>query len=474
MSDDIAVATHPGTRGERAAAGRDARGRAPRSSHADWQPPARRADPVRLLQLQARGRVTELLPLRYARMQVSPFAFYRGAAAIMASDLAPTRTSGLRVQLCGDAHLSNFGTFESPAREQVFDISDFDETLMGPWEWDVKRLATSVCIAGRERRFSRAAIDNAVLQTVAAYRLSMRTFARQGNRKVWYAQLGIDRVADLPAGNADAKRLRVLERQLEKLRLQTSATVLEKLTETVDGAIRFRSNPPDVVPIDELAGEPGAAVAEANVLALLRDYRAGLREDLRTLLDGYRYAAAARKVVGVGSVGTRVWVILLHGRDGRDPLVLQAKEAGASVLERHLAPSAATTHGERVVAGQRLMQASSDTFLGAVTARGPDGGTRGRKRDYYVRQLADGKGAIDIDKLKRGELAAYGHLCGRTLAHAHARAGDRIAIAGYLGGGDGFDRAIAAFAKRYADQNEADHAALVQAIDDGRIRVTDG
>jgi uncharacterized protein (DUF2252 family) len=454
-------------------AGRNARARAPRASHADWHPAQRRPDPVRILQLQARGRVSELLPLRYGRMRMSPFAFYRGAAAIMAADLAPTRTSGLRVQLCGDAHLSNFGTFESLAREQVFDISDFDETLAGPWEWDVKRLATSVCIAGRERRFSRADVDKAVLQTVAAYRLSMRTFARQGNLEVWYAQLGVDRVADLPARNVDSKHLRVLERQLEKLRLQTSVSVLDKLTETVGGAVRFRSDPPDIVGVEELAGESGAATAQANVLALLRDYRAGLPEDRGTLLDGYSYAAAGRKVVGVGSVGTRVWVILLHGRDGRDPLVLQAKEAGASVLERHLTPSPAATHGQRVVAGQRLMQASSDTFLGAVSARGPDGGTRGRKRDYYVRQLADGKGSLDVEKVSRGELAAYGHLCGRTLALAHARAGDRVAIAGYLGAGDGFDRAIDAFAKRYADRNEADHAALQQAIEDGRIRATD-
>ena len=476
MSDHAAVAAPASTPSERTAAGKDARGRAPRSSHAGWEPAARRADPVRLLQLQARGRVTELLPLRYGRMRESPFAFYRGAAAIMAADLAPTPTSGLRVQLSGDAHLSNFGTFTSPEREQVFDINDFDETLEGPWEWDVKRLATSVCIAGRDRKrpFAHADIEAAVLQTVAAYRLSMRAFAHQGNADVWYAQLGVAQVGDLPAGGIAAKRLRALERQLEKLRLQTSESVLDKLIDTTGAAVRFRSDPPDVVPIEELVGESEAAVAHANVLRLLRDYRAGLREDRRTLLDGYRYAAAARKVVGVGSVGKRVWVILLHGRDGHDPLVLQVKEAGASVLERYLAPSAAATHGQRVIAGQQLMQAAGDTFLGVVAARGPDGGTRGRKRDYYVRQLADGKGTIAIEKLSAGELMAYGHLCGRTLARAHSRAGDRIAIAGYLGGGDAFDRSIANFAKRYADQNEADHAALLRAIDDGRIQVTDG
>ena len=469
---DIAFADTPAGR---RAAGRDARAQAPRSGHADWQPADRRPDPVRTLGLQARGRVLDLLPLRYGRMRASPFAFFRGAAAIMAADLRDTPASGLHVQLCGDAHLANFGTYNSPERSEVFDITDFDETLMGPWEWDVKRLAASVCIAGRDRRFSRSEIAAAVLQTVAAYRLSMRAFARQGNLEVWYRHLDVDHISELSADGFGRKRMRALERQLEKLRRDTSVTELEKLTEKFDGAVRFRSDPPDLVPVEEPVGDPiDAAAAQANILALLRDYRAGLSDERRTLIDGYRYVAAARKVVGVGSVGTRDWVILLHGRDGVDPLLLQVKEAGPSVLERYLPAPAGGTHSQRVVAGQRLMQASGDTFLGAVTARGPDGGTRGRRRDYYVRQLADGKGSIDVAKLSPGGLAAYGHLCAWTLARAHARAGDRIAIAGYLGGGDVFDDAIAAFAKRYADQNEADHAALERAIDDGRVQATDG
>jgi uncharacterized protein (DUF2252 family) len=471
---DAAIAS-AGTPAARRAAGRDSRAQAPRASHAGWEPAALRPDPVRTLQLQARGRVLDLLPLRYGRMRRSPFAFFRGAAAIMAADLKATPTSGLQVQLCGDAHLANFGTYNSPERSEVFDITDFDETLPGPWEWDVKRLAASVCVAGRDSRFSDKQVAAAVLQTVAAYRLSVRAFARHGNVEVWYRHLDVDHISKLAVDGFNRKRMGALERQLDKLRRDTTVTELQKLTETVDGAVRFRSDPPTLVPLSELVGDAaGAAAAEANVRALLRHYRAGLSADRRTLIDGYSYVAAARKVVGVGSVGARDWVILLHGRDGLDALLLQVKEAGPSVLQRYLPPPAVGTHAARVVAGQRLMQASGDTFLGAVTARGPDGGVRGRKRDYYVRQLADGKGSIDIEKLSPGGLAAYGHLCAWTLARAHARAGDRIAIAGYLGGGDGFDRAIATFAKRYADQNEADHAALVRAIDDGRVQAIDG
>ena len=467
-----AADAHPASPGARASAGRQARAQAPRAAHAEWQPAPGRTDPIRLLQRQARGRVPELLPVRYGRMRASPFAFYRGAAAIMAEDLAPTPASGLRVQLCGDAHLANFGTFSSPERTQVFDISDFDETLPGPWEWDVKRLAASVFVAGRERGFKRREIAAAVMQTAAAYRRSMRAFARDGNLAVWYERLGVDGISRLPADGFDVRRLRELERELQRLDLKTVHTELGKLTETVRGVTRFRSEPPDVEPLEQLVPESGRAAAEANVEALLHDYRASLSEDRRTLLDGYRYAGCARKVVGVGSVGLRVWVILLHGRDGADPLLLQAKEAGPSVLERRVTPAPATGHAERVVAGQRLMQASSDICLGWLRARGPDGGARGRRRDYYVRQLADGKGSVAIEDLSPSALEAYGLLCGRTLARAHSRAGDRIAIAGYLGSGDAFDRAIARFAARYADQNEADHEALEAAIADGRVEAT--
>jgi uncharacterized protein (DUF2252 family) len=449
----------------RAAAGKDARARASRSSHGEWQPASDRPDPVEILLEQAKGRVAELLPLRYGRMLVSPFSFYRGAAAIMASDLADSPTSGLKVQLCGDAHLSNFGTFESPERELVFDISDFDETLAGPWEWDVKRLAASVVIAGRDREFKGKQIAAAVLQTVAAYRETMNAFAEQGNLEVWYAHLDVQQISRVFSEGVDAKAMRSLERKLETARLNTSVKALGKLTETVDGVVRFLHKPPLLVPAAELLSDEDREDAESNLKGLLDGYRASLPENRRTLLDGYRYVSMARKVVGVGSVGMRVWVILLHGRDGSDPLLLQAKEANASVLERQLGAPATANHAARVVEGQKLMQAASDIFLGWHVARGPDGS----ERDYYVRQAADGKGAIDVSLLLPSGLAGYGRLCGWTLARAHARDGDRIAISGYLGRGDAFDEAIAAFAQSYADQNEADYKALKKAAATGRV-----
>jgi uncharacterized protein (DUF2252 family) len=464
----------PGSPAARAAAGRRARDHAPRSSHADWQPAADRADPVRILQQQARGRVPELLPLRYGRMRESPLNFFRGAAAIMAADLAATPVSGLPVQCCGDAHLANFGTFRSPERRLVFDLGDFDETLTGPWEWDVKRLAASVCIAGRHCRFGKRQTARAVAQTVGAYRRAMRAFAGEGNLEVWYAQLGVAGISRLAGGGSDARHLRELERELDRLDLKTTESELRKLTEASGAVVRFRSDPPEVVALAHLVPQSGRAAAEANMQGLLRDYRAGLPENRRTLLDGYRYVACARKVVGVGSVGLRVWVVLLHGRDGSDPLLLQVKEAGRSALAGPLGVAATGADAARIVAGQRLMQASSDVFLGWVRARGPDGGTRGRKRDYYVRQLADGKGAIELEDLSPRGLEAYGLLCGRTLARAHSRAGDRIAIAAYLGSGDAFDRAIVRFAGRYAEQNAADHKALRAAIKAGRVEAANG
>lgn len=449
----------------RAAFGKDARAHAPRSSHGEWQPSADRPDPVGILLEQAQGRVVELLALRYGRMLVSPFSFYRGAAAIMASDLAGTPASGLHVQCCGDAHLSNFGTFSSPERQLVFDISDFDETLRGPWEWDVKRLATSVAIAGRERHFKSRQIAGAVLQTVAAYREAMNAFAKQGNLDVWYAQLDVDEISRLFSEGVDVKAMRSLERKLETARLNTSVKALGKLTEIVDGEARFLDKPPLLVPVAKLLSDADREDAERNLEGLLSGYRESLPKNRRALLDGYRYAAMARKVVGVGSVGMRVWVILLHGRDGGDPLLLQAKEAQASVLERHLGAPAGANHAERVVEGQKLMQASSDIFLGWHAAAGPDAA----RRDYYVRQAADGKGAVDVSLLLPGGLAGYGRMCGWTLARAHARDGDRIAISGYLGRGDGFDEAVAAFAERYADQNADDYEALRRAVADGRM-----
>jgi uncharacterized protein (DUF2252 family) len=453
----------------RAAVGKARRQVAPRSSHADWTPAANRPDPVQILLDQAAGRVAELLPLRYGRMLVSAFSFYRGAAAIMACDLADTPSSGLDVQLCGDAHLSNFGTFSSPERELVFDITDFDETLRGPWEWDVKRLAASVCIAGRDRAFTRKQIGKAVLATVRAYREAINGFARQGNLEVWYSHLDVDAISDLLTKGVDVKRMQVLEKQLEGARRNTSVRALGKLTTTVDGTVRFLDKPPLLVPADDLstgeAGEDGEE-GDHSVQGLLDGYRESLPENRRTLLDGYHYASMARKVVGVGSVGMRVWMILLHGRDGADPLLLQAKEANASVLEPYLGRPPTDSHAARVVAGQHLMQATSDIFLGWDTTQAAG------ERYYYVRQAADGKGAIDVSLLVPRGLAAYGRLCGWTLARAHARAGDRIAISGYLGGGDAFDRAAAAFAERYADQNEADFKALQAAVSSGRVQAT--
>jgi uncharacterized protein (DUF2252 family) len=384
----------------------------------------------------------------------------------MASDLAGAPTSGLSVQLCGDAHLSNFGTFSSPERELVFDINDFDETLPGPWEWDVKRLAASVCIAGRDRAFAGKDIASAVLQTVAAYHQAMNGFAQQGHLDVWYARIDVDELSRLFTTGIDVKRRDLLERELEKARTNTSVRALGKITTIVDGNVCFLSKPPLLVPVDKLLSGDERQDAENNLKALLSGYRKSVAPDRRTLLERYHYVSMARKVVGVGSVGQRDWVILLHGRDGRDPLLLQAKEANGSVLEQHLGSSTHRNHAERVVEGQKLMQAVSDIFLGWLRARGPDGGDR----DYYVRQAADGKGAIDISLLLPSGLVAYGRLCGWTLARAHARTGDRSAIAGYLGRGDTFDRAIAAFAERYADQNEADYKALHDAVAAGRVQ----
>jgi uncharacterized protein (DUF2252 family) len=467
--ETFAPAPLPGP-SDRAKAGREARRLAPRSSHSDWQPTGNRPDPVKVLTEQARGRLTELLALRYGRMLVSPFSFYRGAAAIMANDLAGTPTSGFHVQLCGDAHLSNFGTFSSPERELLFDINDFDETLPGPWEWDVKRLAASVCIAGRDREFGNKDIAGAVLATVAAYRKAMNAFTEQGNLDVWYGRVDVDELSRLFTEGVDVKRMKVLERELERGRLNTCVKALGKLTTIVDGKVCFLHKPPLLVPVDNLLSGDDREDAEDNLKELLTGYRNTLSANRRTLLDGYRYGSMARKVVGVGSVGMRVWVILLHGRDGRDPLLLQAKEANTSVLEEHLGPSTNGNHAARVVEGQQLMQAASDIFLGWLSARGPDGG----ERDYYVRQAADGKGAIDVSVLLPAGLAAYGRLCGWTLARAHARAGDRIAISGYLGHSDAFDRAIAAFAERYADQNEADYRALQHAAASGRVQAATG
>jgi uncharacterized protein (DUF2252 family) len=454
---------------ERAEAGRAARSGAPRSSHAEWAPAADRPDPVELLERQAVSRVGQLVPLRYARMLASPFAFYRGAAAVMAADLAGTPRSGFDVQLCGDAHLSNFGAFASPDRELIFDVNDFDETLPGPWEWDVLRLAASFSVAGRERGFGAGDRSRIVAAMAAEYRQAMRRLAELGNLEVWYTKMDVPTVAERWGAAAGEKEVKAFRRNLAKTQAKDRMRALSKLTREVDGEPRIVSEPPLIIPFRELAGELGVTDAEARLRSVLDDYRKTLTDDYRVLLDSYRLVDAALKVVGVGSVGTRAWIALLLGRDDADPLFLQVKEAQRSVLEPYAAPSAYAQQGERVVQGQRLVQAASDIMLGWVKAEGIDG----KERDFYVRQLWDQKGSARVERMDVAALTAYAQICGTTLAHAHARGGDRIAIAAYLGKSETFDRAIARFAETYADQNERDYESLRAAAGAGRVEVAD-
>jgi len=453
---------------EREAQGKTARERTPRSSHGDWQAAPDRRDPIAILEQQGESRVPELLPIRYGRMAISPFAFFRGAAAVMAADLGETLVSGLQVQLCGDAHLSNFGIFASPEREMLFDINDFDETLPGPFEWDLKRLAASMAIAGRDRGLSNAEIADVLAWTARSYRESIRGFAAMSNLAVWYAKLNVDDVMEVvrQQGLAVGKRLQRMEQRLGRARSKDSTRAVSKLTETVDGKLRFVSEPPLVVPVEELLGERERGELRAGMRELLDRYRKSLGEEIKTLLGDYSFEAIARKVVGVGSVGTRAWVLLLVGRDEGDPLVLQAKEAQESVLEPYAGGSRYENHGQRVVEGQRLMQAAGDILLGWLPVTGVDQ----VPRDFYVRQLWDGKLSVEIETFGYKALRGYGALCAWTLARAHARSGDRIAIASYLGKGGVFDQAIVEFAHTYADQNERDHTALVAAIESGRLQ----
>ncbi len=455
------------TKTERIARGRAARAETPRASHASLDPAPER-DPVEILEAQASSRVPELVPIRYGRMLVSPFTFYRGAAALMAHDLGPTPRAGLKVQLCGDAHLANFGGFASPERALVFDLNDFDETLPGPFEWDVKRLATSFEIAARDRGFNDAQRRVAVIRVTAAYREAMREFASMGNLAVWYARLDVGEMLQTLRERRDLKQAKAVEVALEKSKTKDSLKAFAKLTQMVDGRPRIVSDPPLIVPIAEL--EAGDQVAD-EIMKLLRLYRRTLQDDRRSLLESFRYEDLARKVVGVGSVGTRAWIMLLLGADDTDPLFLQVKEAQPSVLEAYAGGSAFGNHGQRVVEGQRLMQATSDIFLGWIrNPRTLDGETR----DFYVRQLWDWKTSVDLDAIVPRGLEVYADACGWTLARAHARSGDRVAIASYLGKSDVFDRAIADFAAAYADVNERDYKALADAAAAGRIEVTSG
>ena len=458
-------------RAERAARGKAARAEVPRSAQAEIDFPKRR-DPVALLEEQAASRVPELVPIRYGRMLVSPFAFYRGGALIMAADLARTPNSGLRVQLCGDTHLSNFGVFGSPERNLVFDINDFDETAPGPWEWDVKRLAASFAIGGRENGFSGKERRAVVLDTVRAYREAMTTFAQMRNLEVWYAHLSIEQaVAEFTAG-VDRKRVRKAEANIEKARTKDSMQAFEKLTHVVDGEPRIINDPPLIVPIAELlATQTERDALQDEIRKLIRSYRRTLESDRRHLLEQFRFVDLARKVVGVGSVGTRAWIALFLGADEQDPLFLQVKEAQPSVLEQFVGKSEYKNCGQRVVAGQRLMQATSDIFLGWQHV---SSGLDGQERDFYVRQLKDWKGSFPFEAAVPAGAAAYEKACGWTLARAHARSGDRVAIASYLGKSEAFDQALVRFAETYADQNERDYEALRAAVAAGRVKAQTG
>ena len=460
------------TPAERAARGKAARTQVPRASHAVFDPPSDRPDPIALLEEQAKSRVPELVPIRWGRMLVSPFTFYRGAALPMASDLATTPVSGLAVQACGDAHLSNFGLFGSAERRLVFDVNDFDETLPGPWEWDVKRLAASLEVAARGNGFSDKQRRDIVVAAVGQYRQAMRSFAGLTNLDVWYAHMDVDELRAQFDSQLRPQQRKTVDQGLAKARTRDSMQEVAKLTRMVDGRPRIISEPPLLVPIDELmTTDVDRASVESALVGLLSKYRRTLETDRRYLLDQYQFCDLARKVVGVGSVGTRCWVVLMLGRDEEDPLFLQVKEAEASVLSRFVGASKYANQGQRVAAGQRLMQASSDIFLGWQHL---EADLDGQARDYYVRQLRDWKFSVEIEALPPAGLRTYGTICGWTLARAHARSGDRIAFAAYLGGSDVFDRAITEFAAAYAVQNERDHQALVKAVASGRITAERG
>jgi uncharacterized protein (DUF2252 family) len=467
---------------ERRARGQEARSRTPLSSHTGWAAAADRSDPVALLEEQNGARELDLVPVRHGRMLVSPFTFYRGAAKIMAADLTGTPGAGLQVQLCGDAHLSNFGLFASPERRLLFDLNDFDETLPGPFEWDVKRMAASFMIAARHNGFAKADTRAATRASVRAYREAMAGFAELGTMDIWYAHLSEDELLSAVRRTAAkasrskkkaAKAAKRAEKSAQKVtgkaRTRDSLQALSKLGELVDGQYRIVRQPPIIIPARDLAATYGlsAAAVERNVHQQFRGYRASLRDDQRQLLERFELVDVARKVVGVGSVGTRAYIVLLQARDQHDPLFLQVKEATASVLEGPLPKSRYRQHGHRVVYGQRMMQAASDIYLGWT--KGVDD-----TRHYYWRQLRDMKGSAEVETMAPVNLSFYAGICGWTLARAHARSGDPIAIAAYLGKGDQFDRSITDFSQRYADQNELDYQAFAKAIRSGRLAAHEG
>jgi uncharacterized protein (DUF2252 family) len=455
---------------ERAAAGRAIRKDVPLESHSELSLPKTRRDPVDVLSEQDASRVPELVPVRHGRMVVSAFTFYRGAAALMANDLADTPRSGLITQLCGDAHLSNFGLFGSPERQLVFDINDFDETLPGPWEWDVKRMAASFAVASIANGYSDKQRRSAVMAGVGAYRRAMSEFALMRDLDVWYSHADMSEVRRMLADQLDAKRLKTVDKIINKAHTKDSLDALSKLCATEDGKLKIVSNPPLIVPLGDLLPPGENHDIQQRFHALLDQYAQTLQSDRRVLVDKYTFVDMARKVVGVGSVGTRCWIVLLTGRDSNDPLFLQIKEAGESVLSAHLGKSEYSNMGQRVVAGQQLMQQASDIFLGWQHTTGIDG----EDRDFYVRQLRDWKGSLPVEALQPKGMRLYAELCGWCLARAHARSGDRIAISGYLGEEDTFDRAVADFSDKYAEVNAKDHQALVDAIASGKVEAESG
>jgi uncharacterized protein (DUF2252 family) len=461
---------HP-TVEERTTRGTEAREKAPLSAHSNWKPADSRPDPVALLEQQNATREPDLVPVRHGRMMVSPFTFYRGAALIMAADLTGSPVAGLRSQLCGDAHLSNFGLFGSPERRLLFDLNDFDETLPGPFEWDVKRMAASFTIAARHNAFSKSEARAITSGVVRRYRNAMEDFAGMRTLDIWYASLSediLEAAATAVKNKEQAKILKKAKRTAEKARTRDSLQALSKLAEQVDGQYRIVSKPPIIVPLRDVQALYGFSAKEADrrVRGQLRGYRSTLDEDRRELLSRFQVVDVARKVVGVGSVGTRAFIALLQGRDEVDPLFLQVKEATASVLETGLPKSRYRKHGERVVRGQRMMQAASDIFLGWFEA--PDG------RHYYWRQLRDMKGSAIVEGMVPAGMAAYGNLCAWTLARAHARSGDPVAMAAYLGPYDEFEKSITDFSQRYADQNEKDYESFLAAIKSGRLEAVEG
>ncbi len=455
---------------ERIARGRAARAKVPRRSQGVFSRQVGRPDPVAQLEKQGRTRVPELVAIRYGRMLESPFTFFRGAALVMAADLASMPSVGIPAQICGDAHLSNFGAFASPERRMIFDVNDFDETLPGPWEWDLKRLVASLAVAGRNNTLSLGDRRSIVMSAAAEYRTAMARFAGMPTVDVWYFHVDVDDLLLQVRPEMPPRVYKQLTQDLTRARTRDSAQVFSKLTRLVDGNQRIVSEPPVTVPVFELYPKLEAERIQRSLLDVVSGYRSTLPNDRQHLLDGYRFIELARKVVGVGSVGSGSWILLFIGRDVSDPLILQAKEAEESVLEAFVGSSEYRNHGERVVSGQRLMQAGSDIFLGWQRVQGPDG----KEHDYYVRQFRDWKWTPDLSRLPVSAMKLWGRLCAGTLAHGHARSGDCIAVAAYLGQSDAFDHAMASFAEAYADQSESDYELFREAVKSGRIAAVTG